>query len=138
LNPATIVVVEDESIIARDITQTLCALGYDVVGGAPTGEEAILLAGKLRPDLLVMDIHLAGIMDGIESAQVIRARFGTPVVFLSAFAETDTLARAQLVEPRGYIIKPFDDRQLGITIESALGERAAGTRRVPSRAVSSM
>jgi CheY-like chemotaxis protein len=127
LNPATIVVVEDESIIARDITQTLCALGYDVVGGTPSGEEAILLAGRLRPDLLVMDIHLAGSMDGIESAQVIRARFGTPVVFLSAFAETDTLARAQLVEPRGYIIKPFDDRQLGITIESALGESVAGT-----------
>jgi CheY-like chemotaxis protein len=120
LSPATIVVVEDESIIARDITQTLCSLGYDVVGGTPTGEEAILLAGKLRPDLLLMDIHLAGDMDGIDSARVIRARFGIPIVFLSAFAESDTLERAKLVEPRGYIIKPFDDRQIGTIIESAL------------------
>jgi CheY-like chemotaxis protein len=127
---ATIVVVEDESIIARDITQTLRAFGYEVVGGTPSGEEAIVLTGKLRPDLLLMDIHLAGVMDGVESAQVIRARFGTPVVFLSAFAEPDTLERSKLAGPYGYIIKPFDDTELRTTVESALVAARSGR---PSR-----
>ena len=116
----TILIVEDEGIIARDIRQQLVELGYDVVGDTPTGEEAMLLTADLKPSLVLMDIHLAGKMDGIETAQAIRKQFGTPVVFLTAFAGAETLERAKLTEPFGYIIKPFDERYLHTVIEMAL------------------
>jgi len=120
-----ILIVEDEGIIARDIRQHLVELGYDVVGNTPTGEEAITLAGELKPDLILMDIHLAGPLDGIEAAQAIRKQFGTPIVFLTAFAGAETLDRAKLTEPFGYIIKPFDERYLHTVIEMALYKHQA-------------
>jgi two-component system sensor histidine kinase/response regulator len=116
----TILIVEDEGIIARDIRQQLGELGYDVVADTPTGEEAILLTGRLKPDLVLMDIHLAGKLDGIESAQTIRKQYGTPVVFLTAFAGAETLERAKVTDAFGYIIKPFDERYLHTVIEMAL------------------
>jgi two-component system sensor histidine kinase/response regulator len=121
----TILVVEDEGIISRDIQQQLVALGYEVAGNASTGEEAITLVGELKPDLVLMDIHLAGKMDGIEAAQTVRRQFGTPVVFLTAFAGAETLERAKLTEPFGYIIKPFDERYLHTVIEMALYKHRA-------------
>ncbi len=121
----TILIVEDEGIIARDIRQQLGELGYDVVGDTPTGEEAFRLTGELKPDLVLMDIHLAGKMDGIETAQLIRKQYGTPVVFLTAFAGAETLERAKLTEPFGYIIKPFDERYLHTVIEMALYKHRA-------------
>lgn len=120
-----ILIVEDEGIIARDIRQQLGELGYEVVGDTPTGEDAIVLAGQLKPDLVLMDIHLAGKLDGIESAQAIRKQYGTPVVFLTAFAGAETLERAKLTEPFGYIIKPFDERYLHTVIEMALYKHRA-------------
>jgi len=124
----TILIVEDEGIIARDIRQQLTELGYQVVGDTPTGEEAIVLTEQLKPNLVLMDIHLAGKMDGIEAAQAIRKRFGTPVVFLTAFAGGETLERAKLTEPFGYIIKPFDERYLHTAIEMALYKHRAETQ----------
>ncbi|MBK5255609.1 MAG: response regulator [Vicinamibacteria bacterium] len=121
----TILIVEDEGIIARDIRQQLVGLGYDVVGDTPTGEEALVLTAELKPDLVLMDIHLGGKMDGIEAAQLVRKRFGTPVVFLTAFAGAETLERAKLTEPFGYIIKPFDERSLHTVIEMALYKHRA-------------
>ncbi len=81
----TILVVEDERIIARDIAMQLCDLGYEPLGPADTGEQAIEMAGQLRPDLVLMDVHLGSAMDGIEAAQAIRTQFDIPTVFLSAF-----------------------------------------------------
>jgi diguanylate cyclase (GGDEF)-like protein/PAS domain S-box-containing protein len=115
-----ILVVEDESIVARDIRAQLLELGYDHVGHATTGVQAISLAGELRPDLVLMDIQLAGAMDGILAAQEIRTQFALPVVFVSAFAADEVLARAKLIEPYGYILKPFSQRELHTVVEMAL------------------
>ena len=128
MKPATILIVEDEGIIARDIRQQLVELRYEVLGDTPTGEEAMVLTEQLRPNLVLMDIHLAGKMDGIETAQAIRKRFGTPVVFLTALAGAETLERAKLTEPFGYIIKPFDERYLHTVIEMALYKHRAETQ----------
>jgi signal transduction histidine kinase len=117
---ARILIVEDESIIALDIKTSLQHAGYSVAGVASSGEEAIALALAQKPDLLLMDIRLRGQMDGIEAAQQIRAQFPCPVVFLTAHADRQTLDRAQLTEPFGYLTKPFEDHSLITTIEIAL------------------
>lgn len=120
--------VEDEAIVARDICQQLTELGFVPVADTRTGEEAIELAGKLRPDLVLMDIQLAGKMDGITAAQTIRERFDLPVVFLTAFAGRETLERARLAEPFGYIIKPFAEQDLRTVVEMALYKHRTETR----------
>src|SRR5262249_14704168 len=84
------------------------------------GEEAIRLAEERRPDLVLMDIRLKGAMDGVAAAQEIRARFQLPVVYLTAYADDDTLGRARVTEPFGYILKPFQERELQTAIEMAL------------------
>ena len=117
---ANILIVEDEQIVAMDIQGSLENAGYAVVGLADRGEMALQKAQLLRPDLLMMDIGLKGEMDGIEAAIQIRARFGLPVIFLTAFANQSTLERARLAEPYGYLLKPFDEQELLITIEMAL------------------
>ncbi len=122
---ARILVVEDEAIIARDIRMQLVELGYQPIGNATLGEQAIALSRELRPDLVLMDIQLAGSMDGITAAHAIRAKFSVPVVFLTAFAEDDVLDRAKLAEPFGYILKPFSERELRTVIEMALYKQAA-------------
>ncbi len=119
-----ILIVEDEAIIARDIQLQLEELGYVAVGHCVRGEQAIALAEELSPDLVLMDIQLAGDMDGITAAQVIRDRFLLPIVFLTAFSEDETLDRAKVVEPFGYILKPFSERELRIVIEMALYKQA--------------
>lgn len=103
-------------------------LGYDVTGNTPTGEDAVRLVEELKPDLVLMDIHLAGPMDGIEAAQRIRKQYGTPVVFLTAFADGETLERAKLSEPFGYVIKPFDARYLRTAIEIGLYKHGVETQ----------
>jgi PAS domain S-box-containing protein len=123
-----ILVIEDETIIARDILMQLGELGYDPVGHATTGVQAIALCGELRPDLILMDIQLDGPMDGITAAQAIRTQYALPVVFLTAFAAEDTLARAKLTEPFGYIHKPFSEQELRTVIEMALYKHKADTK----------
>ena len=115
-----ILIVEDETIVAKDISQQLTSLGYEVVGHATEGEQAIAMAGQLRPDLILMDIQLAGAMDGIAAAQVILTQYRLPVVFLTAFNADEVIARAKLTEPYGYILKPFSERELRTTLEMAL------------------
>lgn len=121
----TILVVEDEIIVARDIQAQLSDMGYTAVGHAVTGEAAITLAGQLRPDLVLMDIQLVGDMDGIAAAQAIHDQFFIPVVFLTAFAADAIIARAKLTEPYGYILKPFSERELHTVIEMALYKHQA-------------
>jgi CheY-like chemotaxis protein len=116
-----ILVVEDEVIIAMDIAMQLEDLGYEHIGHARSGEQAIVLTGQLRPDLVLMDVQLAGEMDGIAAAQAIRMKFDIPCVFLSAFKEGKTFERALIAKPAGYLAKPFDEYQLRDTLDLALG-----------------
>jgi PAS domain S-box-containing protein len=118
--PASILVVEDESIIALDIKTTLQALGYDVRAIASTGQEAIDKAEQVRPDLVLMDIHLRGEMDGIDAIHRIRKQLDVPVIYLTAYADPATVQRARETEPYGYLLKPFEQRELQIVIEMAL------------------
>jgi PAS domain S-box-containing protein len=113
-------IVEDETIIALNIQNMLKTMGYTVVGTASNGEDAIRKAGDLKPDLVLMDIRLAGEMDGVEAAGQIRSKFNIPVVYLTAYADDETLQRAKITEPFGYLIKPFEGRELYTTIEIAL------------------
>jgi len=115
-----ILVVEDEAIVARDIQLQLVRLGYDAVAHARRGEDAVLLADELHPDLVLMDIQLAGTMSGVEAATQIRLRHAIPVVFLTAFADDSTLQPAKLAEPFGYVLKPYAERELRIVLEMAL------------------
>jgi two-component system cell cycle sensor histidine kinase/response regulator CckA len=117
---ARILVVEDEAIVAMDISVRLRALGYEVVGSAATGAEALEIAEATRPDLVLMDIMLRGGMDGVEAAQRIREATGAPIVYLTAYADDSTLRRAKVAEPLGYLLKPFEERELRTTIETAL------------------
>ncbi|MBP9904987.1 MAG: response regulator [Rhodoferax sp.] len=123
-----VLVVEDELLVARDIEQQLLDLGYQPVGLATRGEEAIALAKQWRPDLVLMDIQLAGDMDGITAAQVIRDQCALPVVFLTAYTADDVLARAKLTEPFGYMLKPFSERELRTVLAMALYKHQAEAR----------
>jgi PAS domain S-box-containing protein len=117
---AEILIVEDERITAEDIRLSLGGFGYSVTGIASSGGEAVKKAGELHPDLVLMDIVLGGDMDGIEAAERIRARFNIPVVYLTAHADERTLERAKVTQPFGYILKPFDVRELRTNIEMGL------------------
>jgi CheY-like chemotaxis protein len=116
---ATILVVEDEHIVACDIQAMLEELNYSV-SIAVSGEEAVTKAAEVRPDLVLMDIVLKGRMDGVDAATYIRDRFHIPVIFLTAYADEKTVERAKHTTPYGYILKPFEERELHIAIELAL------------------
>jgi len=120
MSKSRLIIVEDEAIVAADIAIRLDELGYDVVGTAARGQEALALAERVRPDLALMDINLQDSMDGIEVALELRKRLGVPSVFLTAYSEGATIQRAKLAEPLGFILKPFEDRELEIVIEMAL------------------
>ena len=117
---AQILVVEDENIVAKDIEHRLKALGYHVSALASSGEEALKRAQETSPDLVLMDIRLKGAIDGVETAEELRRRFNIPVVYLTAYADANTLQRAKVTEPFGYILKPFEERELYTCIEVAL------------------
>lgn len=120
MTTSTILVVEDEAITARDLQATLQDLGYAVCATVASGSEAVQKAEAERPDLVLMDIVLPGQMDGIDAAERIRANWGIPVVYLTAHSDTETIRRASITEPYGYILKPFNDRELHSNIEIAL------------------
>jgi len=117
---AQILVVEDEVIVAKDIQNTLKNLGYAVPAVVSSGEEAIKKAAETHPELVLMDIVLEGAIDGVEAAGHIRNHFDIPVVYLTAYSDEKTLQRAKITEPYGYILKPFQERELHTTIEMAL------------------
>ena len=123
-----ILVVEDEGIVAKDIAQRLRSLGYEVTGVVPSAEKAYEAVATVVPDLILMDIHLKGSVDGIVAAESLRQSHDIPVVFLTAFADVSTLERAKLSEPFGYILKPFEERSLHIHIEMALVKHASEQR----------
>ncbi len=125
MTPARILVVEDDRIVAWDIQQQLSRIGHTVVGVAARGEKAVELALSTKPHLVLMDIRLEGAMDGIETAQEIRRFIETPIVFLTAYTDDETLRRASQAEPLGYLLKPFEDLQLRTVIEMGLHRHAA-------------
>jgi signal transduction histidine kinase/CheY-like chemotaxis protein len=116
----SILVVEDENVVAMDLVSSLEKLHYPVVGVAASGAEAVELAGRRAPGLVLMDIHLRGGIDGIEAAQAIQRDLFIPVVFLSAFSDEATLERARMTHPFGYVVKPFNDREVEVAIQIAL------------------
>lgn len=115
-----ILIVEDESIIAMDIESSLKRLGYEVTSIVNTGEKADKKAASDKPDIVLMDIRIKGEMDGIEAAEVIRLKYGIPVVFLTAHLDEEKIQRAKLTMPFGYILKPIQEKDLKVTIEMAL------------------
>jgi PAS domain S-box-containing protein len=117
---ATILIVEDERIVALELEGRLRRLGHAVVGSVATAHEAIAESRRLVPDLVLMDIKLQGEMDGIEAAATLRAELNVPVVYLTAFADDETVERAKFTQPYGYLLKPFHERELHVVIDLAL------------------
>jgi len=133
-----VMVVEDEGLIALDIERRLTRGGYEVVGVTDNFDDAVKTFVETRPELVLMDIHIRGTVDGIETARTIGQLGDVPVVFLTAYADDDTIQRAAGISPYGYLLKPFDDRALWATITVALARHAVDTRlRVLDTAVSS-
>ena len=123
MNKTTVLIVEDEAIIDADISNKLGRLGFEVIGTAARGEEAIDLACRLLPQVVLMDIRLKSAMNGIEAAEAIRRQHCAPVIFMSAHSDSATLEQAKLSEPIGFILKPFKESELAITIKIALHKR---------------
>lgn len=115
-----LLIVEDEAIVAMDIESKLEDSGYLVIGVARSGEDAVRMAYEKSPDLILMDINLQGDMDGVIAAKHIRERRSIPVVFLTALGDRDTLQRAKITEPLGYLLKPFNERDLYAAVEVGL------------------
>ncbi len=128
MNRKRVLLVEDELLIAQDAKLALEALGYEVTGIETSGEAALRNVAADVPDLVLMDIMLDGTMDGIEAAKEIRVRYDLPVIYVSAYVDERFIERAKLTEPFGYVVKPFDPRSLGSSIELALYKHAAERR----------
>ncbi|MDD2465732.1 MAG: response regulator, partial [Desulfobulbus sp.] len=119
MSTPSLLIVEDQAIVAEDLANKVRQLGYAVAGTTMTGEEAVELVRQLRPSLVLMDIRLAGAMDGIAAAKAIHMECKVPVLFLTAHSDADTITRARQAEAFGYILKPFNERDLRIQIEMA-------------------
>ncbi|MDR7149107.1 signal transduction histidine kinase [Hydrogenophaga palleronii] len=122
--PTKILIVEDESIVAFNLQQRLAQLGYDVPHVAVSGQQSLDIVSRCQPDLVLMDIHIEGAMDGIEAAARLNETNPVPVIYLTAYSEDSTLERARKTRPYGYLIKPFSERELHATIQMALERHA--------------
>lgn len=116
----TILIVEDESIFAVDLQQTLREMGYDAFAVAASAEQALAIVAQRAPSLILMDIRIRGEIDGIDTAALLRERFLVPIVFLTAHADAATLERAKATAPHGYLVKPVRNDELRTAIEMAL------------------
>lgn len=129
---AEVLIVEDEVLVARDIAQSLVELGFRVAGSVRSGEDALALAARAPPSLILLDIKLAGALTGIDVAERVRAELQVPFVFLTSHSDDATLDRAKLTRPHGYLLKPFNTRDLKSTIEIALAQHDLESRLVAS------
>lgn len=120
MKKARVLIVEDSFIVAFHLQKVLEVENYAVVGIQSTGESALMLLEKERPDIILMDIMLEGTLDGIETARIIRNNHWIPVIFLTALSDKATIQRAKVSEPYGYLTKPFQEREIFTTIEMAL------------------
>jgi PAS domain S-box-containing protein len=123
-----IMIVEDEGIVGIDLKRTLIRLNYEVIAVVRTGEKAITTALEENPDLILMDIMLAGKMTGIEASEKIREKINVPIIYLTAYTDSETIKGAKTTEPFGYIVKPYDERVLFSTIEMALYKHTINNR----------
>jgi len=121
--PTRVMVVEDERVVALNIKRRLISLGYEVPASASSGRQALEEMNAVRPDIVLMDIHIEGNMDGIETAALIPEQLHIPVIYLTAYSGDDTLERAKETKPYGYLLKPFSERELHATIQMALERR---------------
>ncbi len=115
-----ILIAEDENIVALNIKKTLESLGYFISAVVKSGEDAIKQVEKSKPDLILMDIMLKGLTDGIETAEIITKNFNIPIVFLTALSDEKTIDRAAFTKPYGYLLKPFTNKEMYTAIENAL------------------
>jgi two-component system cell cycle sensor histidine kinase/response regulator CckA len=120
MQPQKVLIVEDEGVVALSLQIMLKKIGYEVVGIAVTGEDAVLLAKNLKPDVILMDIHLKGDMDGIQATKEINMITDVPVIYLTAYADDDTVKRALKTESCSYLVKPFNPREVYSNIEFAI------------------
>jgi PAS domain S-box-containing protein len=120
MSKAGILIVEDSFIVAFHLRKTLESEGYTVVGAETSGEGALALLEKQKPDLVLMDIMLTGRLDGIETARTIKSKYNLPVIYITALTDKETVQRAKITEPYGYLTKPFEDREVFTVIEMAL------------------
>lgn len=127
--PVSILVVEDEGIVARDLQESLTRLGYQVAGVATEGAQAVLMVEQNRPELVVMDVTLRGELDGIQAARLIHEREPIPIIFLTGHSDAATLQRAVSAAPLGYILKPFQEIELRCAIEVAIHKHRADQER---------
>ncbi|OGD38854.1 MAG: histidine kinase [Candidatus Aminicenantes bacterium RBG_19FT_COMBO_58_17] len=123
-----ILIVEDESLVARDIENMAVSQGYEVCGIASTGDQSIEMAAQFQPDLVLMDVIIKGSLDGISTAEKIWDSYRIPIIYVTAYADEHTLKRAKITEAFGYILKPFDERELKIAIEMAYYKSRMGTK----------
>ena len=117
-----ILVVEDDSIEAMDIKKTLESAGFNIPEIATTGQRALEILSNFKPDLVLMDIILKGEENGIEIAEIIKNKYGIPVIYLTAHSEVSTIEMAKLTDPYAYLVKPFDTEELIRTIKIALNK----------------
>lgn len=126
----SILIVEDELIVAEDLRRRLQRMGYEVRGVVTSGDEAIRRVGEVQPDLVVMDISLRGDMDGVEAAHRIREQYKTPVVYITGHGDPDTLQRAKSTPGFAFVLKPVEDREMQYILEMVL-KRGESSRRTP-------
>lgn len=126
-----ILIVEDEPLVADDIERTVEKLGYQIVGKAISGKEALTIAEERKPDLALMDISIKGEMDGITTGSILKERFGTALIYLTAHSDIATFERAKITEPYGYVIKPFQEADLRIALGLAIYKRSQEISRGP-------
>ncbi len=129
MSKGKVFIVEDEVLIAETVRNKLLKLGYEVMGMAMTGEEAVPEVLKTQPDIILMDIRLAGEMDGIDTAEIIQQRFDVPIIFVTAFTDENTIERVKQIAPYGYIVKPYQMSDLSISLDLALHRHAAEKKR---------
>ena len=123
--PASILIVEDEGIVAQDLKEALTRLGYRITGVASEGTQAVAMATQLHPELVVMDVGLRGEVDGIQAARMMQEHYHVPIIFLTGHRDSETLQRAVLTGPMGYLIKPFQEDELRCAIEVAIHKHRA-------------
>jgi len=126
--PTNVLIAEDETLVALDISHELASAGYTVVGQVTNGKDAIAKALELKPDVILMDITMPGEIDGIQAAEEIGQKLGTPVIFVTAHSDEGTLQRAKLSRPSGYVMKPFEPNELRANIEIALHRAQVAAR----------
>lgn len=129
-----ILIVEDNLLIAENISQVLSLAGYHVIATPASGEEALLIAKEKTPDVVLMDIHLDGKLDGIQTTEQLNAQLDLPVIYLTDFDDNQTMNRAKHTHPAAYLLKPFKERDLLNAIELAFFNASSGKEAVPGNA----